>query len=54
MGCLFRRYDVARLPLDPSVAACLDPSQHSLKNGGRNIVGFDVTLLVVAVGETVF
>ena len=46
--------DVARLRPDPSFAACLDPCQHLLKDGGRDFFGWHVTLIVVAVGETVF
>jgi len=48
------RSDVARLRPDPSVAACFDPSQHLLKDGGQDFFGWHMTLLVGAVGETVF
>ncbi len=46
--------DVARLRPDPSFAACLDPCQHLLKDCGRDFFGWHVTLIVDAVGETVF
>ena len=48
------RSDVARLRPDTSVVACFDPSQHLLKDGGQDFFGWHMTLLVGAVGETVF
>ena len=54
MRCFFRRSDVARLRPDLSVAARLDPRQHFLKDGGQDFYGWYVTLLVGAVGKTVF
>ena len=46
--------DVARLKSNPSFVACIDPSQHSLKDRGRDFIGWYVTLFVGAVRETVF
>ena len=52
--CLFRRSDAARLQPGLSAAAHFDPRQHLLKNGGRNFLGWHVTLYIWAVGETIF
>jgi hypothetical protein len=46
--------DVARLQPGPSAAACLDPHQHLLKDGGQDFLGWHVALLVWAVGEAIF
>ena len=48
------RLDVDRLRPNPSFAACLDPSQHLLKDRGWDFIGWYVTLIVGAVRETVF
>jgi hypothetical protein len=54
MSLFSSRLDVATLRPNPSFAACLDPCQHLLKDGGRDFFGWHMTLIVGAVREKIF